>query len=1324
MEEVDQLKAEIQNLRSRSRSESVFRPRANTVQEADSSWTKLPKTLKPTAQLNAESFLGRALFGPKERRGQRDPEPSDEPSSSPSSESSDDLSSMNSRRRKKKRGKHQRMIIKPVAPETYDGSPDTHLFHKFISQATNYLKDGRVSERRKVSMITRHLTGKAYEFYVRKVAYDPERWSLQHFFQELFDYCFPVNFLGLLRKNFTKCRQGTRTVREFVYELNELCMMIGDIDDRARVNRLWFGCRLDIQKELWLKRLNPEVSNFETVAAAAETIELANGVAERSQTMAHPKPDGQVQVNNLKKKGYYNKDKTPRTTTQPAVETASKPPHQNTQRDQKPSTSYQKRPFSKKTKPQKPFLTEKERAEYKAQGRCFKCGAQGHRANDCPDSDIVKSSEKSDQPPGVRNNAITLEETAYLEDLADATETIDCLSLSLITQELPSDEGLGTDSSGESELAPRLILPRFRTSNRIEDPLGARVEEVLERNAPYPGDDIAPNKDPTSGRFVCYQVLNREWVVWDLWWTTEEDGFVLNLDQLLHPRFDVAGWFKKMRQEHSSPGPSQSKDDEFPENLLTEFWKQAGVTGLVCMAQKIDGTSPRSVQRNASRAKDFARKVPKPIVVVIKVNDKPTRALMDSGSLGDFMSTTLADQIKVKKILLEKPLSVQLAVQGSRTRANYGTKVNIKYQNINCERYFDIINLDGYDLILGTPFMFQHKVTIGLNDPKVIIGSAVPLPIQGGNVAELTSKAVDVLETRIEKARQELRAYAEPLCKRAVNTSLPPLRAINHKIPLIEEKRAYSWRPSRCPEAMRHLWITKRDAYLSSGRWKMAMGSNACPMLLIKKPAPPGAPLKLRTVVDLRERNANTKKVATPLPDIHTVLSRVASKRYRSLMDGQDAYEQIRVDPADVHKTLMTTPDGTMVSEVLQQGDTNAVATFMAVMTNLFLPFIGVWLEIYLDDIVIYTDTLEEHIQRVKQVIDTLRRENFYLSADKLHFLPDELRLLGHLITSDGIKLDPFKVDSIVAWKTPTSKEALRRFLGSVGYLTSNLSHVRIPMGTLSALTGEATPFRWTFTEQRAFDDIIRIVHDARDLARITIDYTTGAPPINLITDGCSIGIAGCISQGDDWRTAPVVTFYSAKLSSAQQNYAVHEIELLAGVETMVRYRHLLLGAKFRWYTDHKGLIYLLKQKGLTGRQARWMEKIGEFDFEVHYVPGEQNVLADALSRMYSEDKAGTVRAVSEYAQHDGSHLTASSIAISAPLLVGPEAEADILKTRKGPGPPETGRPETSKEFSKRIRRVRLLVSPKDGQEGEGLTTTTSVNLQLVPRYLEVFECL
>jgi hypothetical protein len=140
------------------------------------------------------------------------------------------------------------------------------------------------------------------------------------------------------------------------------------------------------------------------------------------------------------------------------------------------------------------------------------------------------------------------------------------------------------------------------------------------------------------------------------------------------------------------------------------------------------------MQRNAAETKDFTRKVPKPIVIMVQIEGQPTWALIDSGSLGDFMSTTLADQLWVKKILLEKPLAVQLAVQGSRTRANYGTKVKLKYQDIKSDHYFNIINLDGYDLILGTPFLYQHKVMIGLNSLQVVIGSAEPLPMTGDTV--------------------------------------------------------------------------------------------------------------------------------------------------------------------------------------------------------------------------------------------------------------------------------------------------------------------------------------------------------------------------------------------------------------------------------------------------------------------------------------------------------------------------------------------------------------------------------------------------------------
>ena len=152
-----------------------------------------------------------------------------------------------------------------------------------------------------------------------------------------------------------------------------------------------------------------------------------------------------------------------------------------------------------------------------------------------------------------------------------------------------------------------------------------------------------------------------------------------------------------------------------------------------------------------------------------------------------------------------------------------------------------------------------------------------------------------------------------------------------------------------------------------------------------------------------------------------------------------------------------------------------------------------------------------------------------------------------------------------------------------MGYLADDIPNVRIPMGILSSITGDTVPFRWGYTEQRAFDEVKRLVHNTREHHRIPLIYSPDAPPIWMITDGCSTGISGLVSQGEDWKTAKIAAFYSAKLNPAQQNYPVHEIEMLAGIETMLRHTDILQGVKFKWLTDHKGLIHLLNQKNLSG---------------------------------------------------------------------------------------------------------------------------------------------
>src|SRR5260221_686747 len=212
--------------------------------------------------------------------------------------------------------------------------------------------------------------------------------------------------------------------------------------------------------------------------------------------------------------------------------------------------------------------------------------------------------------------------------------------------------------------------------------------------------------------------------------------------------------------------------------------------------------------------------------------------------------------------------------------------------------------------------------------------------------------------------------------------------------------------------------------------------------------------------------------------------------------------------------------------------------------------------------------------------------------------------------------------------------------------------------------------------------------------------------------DGCSTGVSGIIAQGDDWKTAKVAGFYSAKLNPAQQNYATHEIELLAGIEMMLRHQDLLQGTRFKWVTDHKGLTHFLNQKSLSGRQARWLEKISSFDFDIVYVPGLENVVADALSRLYSNDALGTVCACSEYTYHDMLNDDLDVTTDPLPILAGMEAVVETKRRRKNVLPPaESGRPESGKEFAARIVNHFVLCGPREQKEG-GIPKD---NLQNIP---------
>jgi hypothetical protein len=178
-------------------------------------------------------------------------------------------------------------------------------------------------------------------------------------------------------------------------------------------------------------------------------------------------------------------------------------------------------------------------------------------------------------------------------------------------------------------------------------------------------------------------------------------------------------------------------------------------------------------------------------------------------------------------------------------------------------------------------------------------------------------------------------------------------------------------------------------------------------------------------------------------------------------------------------QTAMTVPNENMVSHVVQQEDCNVLATYQALMRHIFSSYIGHFMDVYLDDIVIYSDTLEEHIDHLCLIFKVLKQEQLYLSQTKLRFLSPKLDILGHIINNQGIDMDLAKINSVMAWKNPTNWDLLCGFFGLVGYLANNILRVRIPMEVLSTVTSDTVPFRWRFMEQRAFEDIKSLVHKA-----------------------------------------------------------------------------------------------------------------------------------------------------------------------------------------------------------------------------------------------------
>jgi hypothetical protein len=456
---------------------------------------------------------------------------------------------------------------------------------------------------------------------------------------------------------------------------------------------------------------------------------------------------------------------------------------------------------------------------------------------------------------------------------------------------------------------------------------------------------------------------------------------------------------------------------------------------------------------------------------------------------------------------------------------------------------------------------------------------------------------------------------------------LPPLQEVNHEINLIDPDKRYTHRLPTCPVPLRPQFHEKLNRYVNVGWWKETRASQAAPLMCLPKKDG-----RLRTVIDARQRNDNTVKDVTPLPDQDTIREDVARAKYRSKIDLADAYEQVRVEPKDVGKTTFSTILGTYVSNVVQQGDCNAPATFQRLMTSIFRDTIGRYNHAYLDDLFPHSNSIEEHEKHLRVVFTRLHENKLHLKWSKCNLYAKNMECLGHIIDDNGIHPDVDKLQRIRDWRTPRNYLDIQRFVGLVNYVANFLPDVTAYTAPLQAMTQNGTSFWWRPIHERCFQMVKRICYKMPVIR--PLNYNSDED-VWVICDASKTGVGAMYGQGPTWDQCRPAGFMSKKFTNAQQHYAVHEQETLAILEALQKWEDKLVGHRFRVITDHKALEFFQTQAQLSNRQRRWMDYMSRFNFDITYVKGEYNKVADCLSRYFENDTSADEHEFHDYVQAD-----------------------------------------------------------------------------------------
>nr|GEU47864.1 putative reverse transcriptase domain-containing protein [Tanacetum cinerariifolium] len=562
----------------------------------------------------------------------------------------------------------------------------------------------------------------------------------------------------------------------------------------------------------------------------------------------------------------------------------------------------------------------------------------------------------------------------------------------------------------------------------------------------------------------------------------------------------------------------------------------------------------RNQQNEGARARAYV------VMSTFLLNDHYASVLFDSGAERSFVSTEFTPFIIISPVALNTSYEVELAdgkIVSTNTVLRGCTLALFSHMF-----KIDLLptRLDSFDVIVGMDWLSYHKAVI------VCYERIVRNPLSNGEILEIHGErpekdpkslsCINADEKRLDDihtVRDFPEVFSDDL------TGLPPVREIEFRIDLI---------PGALP-------VVKSPYRLA-----------------------PSEMLEL-------ELNKLTIKNRYPLPRIDDLFDQLQGACCFSKIDLRWGYHQLRVREEDIPKTAFRTRYRHFEFTVMPFGLTNALAIFMDLMNRVCKPYLDKFIIMFIDDILIYSRSEEEHEAYLKTILDLLKVEKLYAKFSKCEFWLKEVQFLGHVVNREGIHVDPSKVESVKNWKTPESPTEIRSFLGLAGYYRRFIENFFKIAKPLTQLTQKNKAYVWGDKQEESFRILKEKLCNAPVLA-----LPEGPNDFVVYCDASNQGF-GCVLM----QRGKVIAYASRQLKIHEKNYTTHDLKLGAVVFSLKTWRHYLYGTKSVIYTDHKSLQYIFDHKKLNMWQRRWIELLSDYECEIKYHPGKANVVAYALSR-------------------------------------------------------------------------------------------------------------